>query len=61
MNIPFDPQPEPPGIPWDTKPGTPVEPNPKVGNCPKCGLELRQIMCYSCGNPDCPVFAHATC
>ncbi len=32
------------------------EPNPVVGKCDKCGLELRAIMMYSCNRQDCPCF-----
>lgn len=29
-------------------------PNGVVGHCPKCGLELRQVMGYVCSVPMCP-------
>jgi hypothetical protein len=61
MNIPFDPQPEPPGIPIDKELPPTIDPNPTIGKCPLCNLELKGVMGYSCGNPNCPIFARATC
>ena len=31
------------------------EPNPVVAVCGECGLEIRQVMMYSCGKINCPV------
>lgn len=35
-----------------------IKPYPKnddvVAVCGKCGIELRNVMCYSCPNADCP-------
>ena len=27
----------------------------KEGECPKCGMEFKGVMLYSCMQPDCPV------
>jgi hypothetical protein len=31
-----------------------VDPNPVIGKCSKCGLELHKAMMYSCRNFPCP-------
>ena len=31
-----------------------LDPNPVVGKCSKCGLELRRVMGYYCSNNPCP-------
>lgn len=31
--------------------------NPKTYSCPKCGMEMRQIMYYVCPQKDCPCFS----
>ncbi len=67
------PEPEPP-VPVYSPPPSPrdftypgpvplpqPEPNPVMGNCPKCGLELRQMMLYCCPRNDCPCFMKVTC
>lgn len=36
------------------RPETPVSPDPIVGVCGECGLELRRVMMYSCPNGRCP-------
>ena len=38
----------------------PGMPNPPVAMCGECGLEIRQVMHYVCGNPRCPVFTRVT-
>ena len=35
-------------------PQPPVESNPVIGKCPRCGLELRAAMMYSCAAQPCP-------
>lgn len=35
-------------------------PNPAVAMCGECGIEIRQVMHYACGNPRCPVFPRVT-
>lgn len=37
------------------------DPNPVVAKCGECGLEIRQTMCYSCQNPNCPWQPQTTC
>ena len=34
----------------------PIEINPTVAICGKCGLELKQVMGYVCSDSNCPVF-----
>lgn len=47
------PQPDPsPYDPWSPLP-LPIEPV-ENNKCPKCGIELHQVMGYVCGQPDCP-------
>jgi hypothetical protein len=51
------------GVPLiGTKQPRPVNPdqaNPTYGVCPRCGLELKRVMHYSCADIDCPVFLKA--
>lgn len=43
-------------------PGEPnLDPNPVVAKCGECGLEIRRVMHYSCGNSRCPLFPRCTC
>lgn len=39
-----------PGTSFIPQPG----PNPVIGKCPKCGLELHRMMMYCCPNTLCP-------
>ena len=43
-----------PQVPEDVNPLRPVDPNPIVAVCGECGLDLRQVMGYCCGNARCP-------
>lgn len=38
----------------------PKEENPVIGKCPKCGLDIRQMMLYACPSSDCPVFTQVS-
>jgi len=38
-----------------------LDPNPIVSICGECGLELRQVMMYSCPSMRCPVTTKSTC
>jgi hypothetical protein len=33
---------------------SPYDLNPTISTCPKCGLELKQVMMYYCSNFPCP-------
>ncbi len=46
MHIPIGPNPET-TKPWEPKWG-------KIDTCPKCGIQLNQVMSYSCPHLDCP-------
>ncbi len=42
-------------LPWDLpRKKEPIESNPVIGNCPKCGLEIRIAMWYCCLQSNCP-------
>lgn len=38
-----------------------LDPNPTVAVCGQCGLEIKKVMMYSCGNSRCPVQSRTTC
>lgn len=38
-----------------------LDPNPTIAVCGECGLELKKVMMYSCGNIRCPVQPKAIC
>ena len=42
-------------VPLDSIKRPQDESNPKVGTCPKCGMELRRAMWFCCPNQECPV------
>ena len=35
-------------------PDKPWDPNPTVSICGECGLEIKRVMGYACGNTNCP-------
>jgi hypothetical protein len=42
-------------------PMPPRDPNPVIAICGECGLELRQVMHYACGQARCPVKLGGSC
>lgn len=51
LNVPIIP-----AKPYQPKP----TPNPVIAICGECGLEIKQVMGYSCQKSNCPVFRQVT-
>jgi hypothetical protein len=50
-----------PVIPKLPDPTPNYDPNPTVAVCGECGLEMKRVMGYCCGNSRCPCFPRITC
>jgi hypothetical protein len=50
----FNRQQTKPVIEWPKLPDTIKFPDTYKKSCPKCGISLEGVMCYSCQNVDCP-------
>lgn len=49
--------------PWKVSPIKPISPvnsNPVIGKCHKCGMEMRRMMWFSCRTNGCPYFRKVT-